>query len=285
MIWILIPAYNEEAALPHLLPHLAQLLAEKDYRLVVVDDGSNDRSPDILKELQPRLPIDVITHTLNRGLGETERDGFEYIAARAQPDDIILRVEGDATHDPQYLFDLVNKLEQGYDVVIASRFQPGGGQKGVEGFRTWVSSAATVFMRLVFPIPGVKEYTCGYRAYRARWLQDAIRIFGNTLIQLRGLGFTSTLEIIIKLHLMGAHFVEVPFVLRYDQKASASKMVANVTTLGYLVMALLYHWPWNGWKHGCRGLAELYRQDNEAAVARYNLRSRFRPHRLSRIGF
>ena len=52
----------------------------------------------------------------------------------------------------------------------------------------------------------------------------------------------------MKLKLIDATFSEVPFVLRYDQKKSESKMVSSVTTLGYLIMAFLYHWPFGGWR-------------------------------------
>ena len=79
-------------------------------------------------------------------------------------------------------------------------------------------------------------------------VSGASGFFGNNFIQLKGLGFTCTLEKIVKLKLIGARFGEVPFMLRYDQKQSDSKMVSSVTTLGYLVMTLLYHWPWGGWR-------------------------------------
>jgi dolichol-phosphate mannosyltransferase len=100
-------------------------------------------------------------------------------------------------------------------------------------------------------------------------IQDAIRVYGNNFIQLRGLGFTSTLETIVKLHLLGCRFSEVPFVLRYDQKEGSSKMVSSITTLGYLMMALLYYWPLGGWLSQYRGLRELYCQDPDKAVERF----------------
>ena len=102
-------------------------------------------------------------------------------------------------------------------------------------------------------------------------IQDAIRIFGNNFLQLRGLGFTSTLEMVVKLHLLGCRFAEVPFMLRYDQKASPSKMVSSITTLGYLTMAILYHWPAGGWASQYRGLRRIYRQDRNAALMRFGL--------------
>jgi dolichol-phosphate mannosyltransferase len=284
MIWILLPAYNEQDSLPRLLPKIDRALRDhsQPYHIVVVDDGSVDRTPELLEEHAQTSPLSIVTHPINRGLGETERDGFEYIAARCDPDDVIVRVEGDDTHEPEYIFTLLEKLAEGFDVVNTSRFQPGGGQLGVDRYRALISRAANLFMRVVFRIPGTRDYSCGYRAYRGRVIQDAIRIYGNNFVQLRGLGFTSTLEIIVKLHLLGCRFAEVPFVLRYDQKKSSSKMVSSITSLGYLIMAVLCYWPFGGWLSQYRGLPELYRQDPEKAIERFELRA-LRQRTVSRI--
>lgn len=271
MIWIVLPAYNEEQALPKLLPKLDAALRQhnRDYRLVVVDDGSADGTPEILEGFKATLPLEVVTHPINRGLGETERDGFEFVAARCSPDDVIVRVEGDDTHDPNYIFVLLDKLASGFDVVNTSRFQPGGAQRGVNAYRAFVSRCANLFMKVMFPIPGLWDFSCGFRAYRGRVVIDAVRVFGDDFVQLRGLGFTSTLEMVVKMSLLGCRFAEVPFVLRYDLKESHSKMVGSITTLGYFLMALLYHWPFGGWRNRYHGLAALYRTDPEAAVAKY----------------
>jgi dolichol-phosphate mannosyltransferase len=271
VIWILLPAYNEQNDLPGLLKKLQGALEGQDYRLVVVDDGSTDDTQRILKDYKSKLSLEVVRHPINRGLGETERDGFEHIARQADAGDFIVRIEGDDTHEPRYLFDLIDKLKEGYDVVNTSRFQPGGGQKGVSAYRAFISRSANLFMRFIFGIRGVSDYSCGYRAYRAKVVRDALAIYGDHLIQLRGLGFTSTLEIIVKLNMLGCRFAEVPFVLRYDQKKGSSKMVGSITMLGYLTMALLYWWPFGGWRKQYRGMKELYREDPEAAVAKYNL--------------
>lgn len=271
MIWIVLPAYNEEQALPKLLPKLAAVLGKsgQPYRLVVVDDGSSDRTPQILDGFRSTLPLDVVTHPINRGLGETERDGFEFVAARCLDDDIIVRVEGDDTHDPEYIFVLLQKLASGFDVVNTSRFQPGGAQLGVDAYREFISRCANLFMKTVFAIPALRDFSCGFRAYRARVIKDAIRVFGDDFVQLRGMGFTSTLEMVVKLSLLGCRFAEVPFVLRYDRKEGGSKMVGSITTLGYLLMALLYHWPFGGWRSRYRGLGAMYRRDPAAAVAKF----------------
>ncbi|QIZ69377.1 glycosyltransferase family 2 protein [Oxynema aestuarii AP17] len=250
-MYITLPAYNEEKSLPTLLPKIEQVMNELawEYKIVVCDDGSKDSTREMLANYAQSLPLDIIYHKINRGLGETERDLFEYVADRAQPDDVVVRLDCDDTHEPSFIPDLVAKLDEGFDVVIASRFQPGGGQLGVSTYRAFISRCANLFMKFFFPIKGVKEYSCGFRAYRAGLIKEAIAFYGNNFLQLRGLGFTGTLEKLVKLKILGAKCAEVPFVLRYDQKQSDSKMISSITTLGYMVMTVMYHWPWGGWRN------------------------------------
>ena len=271
VVWVLLPAFNEEASLPRVLPKLKDVFEQRKqaYQIVVVNDGSRDRTAELLTHYQHEYPLHCVTHSMNRGLGETERDGFEYCAEHAADEDVIVRLDCDDTHEPVYIFALLEKLNQGYDVVNTSRFQPGGGQKGVSRYRALISYAANMFMKVVFHIPGMRDFSCGFRAYKANILKDAIKIYGNSFIQLKGLGFTSTLETVVKLKLLGCRFAEVPFVLRYDKKASSSKMVSSVTTLGYFTMAILYYWPWGGWRWQYSRLAETYRRDPEEAYQRF----------------
>jgi dolichol-phosphate mannosyltransferase len=253
-LFVLLPVYNEAAGIEAVLSKLDSFARREalDYRVVVVDDGSTDGTAEILETLARSLPLEILTHKHNRGLGETVRDLFERSAELAGNDDVIVRLDADDTHDPRTIGSMLAAIDAGCDVVIASRFARGGGQFGLSRWRRFLSAWANRFMKIVFPIPGVREYTCGFRAYRGRVIHQAIEEFGNDFIQLKGLGFTSTLEKLVKLRLVGAQFCEVPFVLRYDQKESASKMVTNITTLGYFVMAVMYYWPRGGWRDAHR---------------------------------
>lgn len=246
MIHLLLPAYNEEKALEPLIAKIAAELPRwgATYRVVVIDDGSSDRTPEILQHLRQRYRIDVVTHKYNRGLGETVRDGFEYIAERASRDDVVVRLDCDYTHDPKYIRSMVDKLNEGYEVVTASRYARGGGQVGVDWYRRAISRVANLLMKTVFPISGVWEYTCGFRAYRVSFIQDALAMFGNRFIDLKGMGFTGTVEKMIKCKMMGARVSQVPFVLRYDKKMSSSKIVTSITTLGYLTLIVKYFVVW-----------------------------------------
>ena len=250
MLIILLPIFNEEKSIDSLFDALAAYLDAKkyEYKIIACDDGSKDATLAKLEFYSRKMPVEIIRHKINRGLGETSRDLFERAAEIGRDDDIILRLDCDCTHEPQYFEALVNKINEGYDVVTASRFSKGGNQKGISRYRAFISYCATWYMRIFLPIEGIREYTCGFRAYRASFIKKAIAFYGNHFIQLMGLGFTCTLEKIVKLNLLGAKFSEVPFVLRYDKKKSSSKMVSSITTLGYFVMAVLYHWPSSGWK-------------------------------------
>jgi dolichol-phosphate mannosyltransferase len=257
MIYIVLPAYNEEDALEPLAEKIDREMRAfgADYEIVVIDDGSTDRTPEILKSMVTRYPMHVITHPRNRGLGEGIRDGFEYVADVGTRHDILVRMDCDDTHDPKYIPAMVQKLKDGYEVVIASRYAPGGGQIGVDAYRRFISRGANTLMKTVFPIRGVWEYTSGFRAYRVAFLKDAIDIYGNRFIDLKGMGFTGTVEKIIKAKMMGARVGEVGFVLRYDQKLSQSKVVTSLTTLGYLVLIAKYIYPWGDlgtlWQQRC----------------------------------
>ena len=246
MICIILPAYDEEMSIDNLLSKIEKVMSENqyDYKIVFVNDGSRDKTAEVLNDYLAKLPIEIIRHSINRGLWETIRDGFEKAAEICQPGDIIIRMDCDNTHNPTYIPAMVQKINQGFDVVVASRFQKGGGSSGVSAYRNLISKAANLVMKFFFPIKGVREYSCGYRAYKAELVQDALKIFGNDFIDLRGVGFTCTLEKLIKFRMMKAKIGEIPFELKYDLKKSSSKMVSSITTLGYLVLILKYIYPW-----------------------------------------
>ena len=249
---ILLPAFNEEVSIRPLFESFNNLFANSpsQYLLIICNDGSTDDTESEVNYWGDffQLNVQLINHKINRGLGETIRDLFESSLDYVADNDVIVRMDCDNTHNPHIIPLMRTKIEEGYDVVIASRFAKGGGQIGLNFSRRFLSRAATYFMKLTFAIPGVKEYTCGFRAYRAQTIRTALHIFGNDFVQLKNLGFVCTLEKLLKLHLMGVKIVEVPLLLEYDKKLSSSKMIFSITVLGYFVMTLLFFWPRTGWK-------------------------------------
>lgn len=241
LIFVL-PAYNEGARLEQLLDRIRDTMQERPYRIVVVDDGSKDNTPEILRRRSADLPLEVVTHAVNRGLAQTLYDGMAWVAANATRDDIAITMDADDTHDPVYADAMVRRLDDGFDVVIASRFQPGSAVKGVPAHRLVYSAGVRALLRMLLPIPNVTDYACGYRAVRIDIIRSALARFGESLIELREWGFICTAELLWKFHLAGARCSEVPFVLRYDMKESVSRMRTMRTVTGYGLLV------WSGWR-------------------------------------
>ena len=127
MIIVLLPAYNEEKSFPPLMEKLQDTLEKigQDFKFLICNDGSSDRTSEMLKQYSEKLPIEVINHSINRGLGESSRDLFERSVEIGEEGDFIIRMDCDDTHEPKYIPNIIAKLQQGYDVVVASRFEKG----------------------------------------------------------------------------------------------------------------------------------------------------------------
>ena len=113
MILVLLPAYNEEASLPQLMPKLKKTLSamNEEYRIIVCDDGSSDQTYAMLEQYAQDMPVDIIHHKINRGLGESSRDLFERASEIAVNGDVIVRLDCDDTHEPEFIPTIVAKCE------------------------------------------------------------------------------------------------------------------------------------------------------------------------------
>lgn len=243
MIWVFLPAYNEELALPRLVEKFDQVLKGQGepYRIVIQDDGSRDQTVAVAQALAQKYPIQILTHDVNKGLGETMRDGLRYLVSQVADEDVVVTLDCDDTHEPKFVPPAVRKLRSGYDVVALSRFCEGGGQEGLSGTKTLLSMGAGLFLKIFFPIRGVREYSCNFRVFTGAILKKADRVFGADLIRLAHLGFAVSPEILIRMRMLGARITESPFVLRYDQKPTASKNRPLRTISGYFAIV------WNYW--------------------------------------
>ncbi len=224
MVIVVLPAYNEEAALPALLAAIREALAAYDpaYRVIVVDDGSSDNTAQVAQEAAPAIPVTVIRHSGNRGLGAAINTGLRAALDAGGPADVIVAMDADNTHPPSLIPRMVEEIRRGCGVVIASRYCPGGREVGLAFHRRLLSRCASALLRACFPIPGARDYTCGYRAYAPAALRQAIGVWGDGLIEESG--FACMAELLVKLGAVGVRVGEAPLVLRYDLKAGPSKM-------------------------------------------------------------
>jgi dolichol-phosphate mannosyltransferase len=227
----MLPAYNEEQDLPVLLGRIQRALEKwANYRILVVDDGSRDRTAQIVRDAAAQIPVELIQHPKNMGLGAAMRTGLK---AAAQGSDVVITLDADNSQDPELIKSMIERLGEEFDVVIASRFQPGAQEVGVPPFRIALSHLASAGIRTLVRYSGVRDYTCGFRAYRAETLRKLINTFGDGFI--RENGFSCMFELLLNLKALRARVSEVPLVLRYDLKEGASKMRIMRTMWRYVV--------------------------------------------------
>ncbi|GEN35150.1 glycosyltransferase family 2 protein [Aneurinibacillus danicus] len=126
--FILLPCFNEEKALPLLLERIKGLFNESNftYEVVIVNDGSKDNTLSVAKHYAKTMPIHIIDHGTNQGLGVAMRNGLEYTAKVSSSEDVVIALDADNTHDPALIESMVQKIKtEKLDVVIASRYAKG----------------------------------------------------------------------------------------------------------------------------------------------------------------
>ncbi len=228
MIFVILPAYNEETVIRVTLLALAATTRARGavHHAVLVDDGSSDRTvaeaERAVSESGGALTLTVLRHPVNRGLGAALRSGIYWCLDRAADDDVIVTLDADNTHPPALIPALVVKLGEGFDVAIASRYRGGAAVHGVPGYRRALSDIARLVFQALYPIPGVRDYTSCFRAYRVPLLRNARRVYGDALCT--ATGFEAVVDLLLRLGPLGVRVGEIGFVLDYSGRVGGSKM-------------------------------------------------------------
>lgn len=227
-IFVFLPCYNEAGNIGALIDDWLSLdsaLLEKGYKLCVygIDDKSTDQTKAIIASYEEKdSRVKLLAHRNNTNLGGGLRTAFCWFDRYGSPGDVCVLMDGDNTHDPKYILEMLDKLDDRTDCVIASRYQKGAEVHGVPLHRRFLSDGARLFYTLLLHVPNVRDYTCGYRVYKYEIIHKARAVYRKDLIRNRT--FSCMLEVLYKLHLIGASFDEVAFSLRYDKKQGESKM-------------------------------------------------------------
>ena len=207
-VTVLAPAYNEEPVIEKFVRAVMETLKGVfSFELLIVNDGSTDRTGEILSCLKEEYDnLVVITHPGNRGLGAGLKTGF--INARG---DTIVTLDADLSQPPGLIPRMVAEIKIGADVVIGSRYVKGGGMVGVPWWRVVISRLGNQVIRFACGIPA-RDCTSGMRAYR----KEVIQNLGDI-----GSGFEVQLKILQ--HMRKVRLAEVPLLLN-NRVAGVSKM-------------------------------------------------------------
>ena len=168
---VVVPLYNEEESLPHLVEQLLDALRPSDERfeLVLVNDGSSDRTAEVLEQLSHEVP-ELVAVLLRKNYGQTAAMAAGFDVAQG---DVIVSLDGDLQNDPADIPLLLSKLREGYDLVSGWRHQ----RQDAALQRKLPSRIAN---RLIGRVTGVRlhDYGCSLKAYRREVLSD-MRLYGE----------------------------------------------------------------------------------------------------------
>lgn len=227
-VLVVVPTYNEAPNLPALLE---RLFAVVDVDVVVVDDGSPDGTALVARELGTRLgrSVSTIERPAKSGYGSACRDGFARgLEAKYA---VIVQMDADLSHQPEDVPRLLAEIDNGADVVIGSRYVPGGSIPGWSAPRRILSRAGNGYARLCLGLE-VADATAGFRAYRA----DVLR--GMDFVTTRTDGYGFQLEMAHRVRLSGARVVEVPIEFA-DRSEGRSKMSNRIVVEALLLVTRL----------------------------------------------
>ena len=215
-VCVIVPTYNEKENID---PLVTQLLAlPMRVHIIVVDDNS----PDGTGEIAGRLAVEnagrvsVIHRPGKLGLGTAYITGFK--EALAEEADLVCSMDADFSHDPRYVPDIVDKINQGYDLVIGSRYVRGGGSTQTLDRKVFSWSANTL-TRVLLGLHA-HDTTAGFRCYRRQALESL------DLDSIKSSGYSFLFEMLFRVEQRGWKVGEVPIIFQ-DRRMGASKISRN----------------------------------------------------------
>ena len=226
---VMIPTYNEREDIADLIREILVLDMNMDVAVIVADDNSPDGTAEIVRQMaQKDDRVRVLIRTKRRGRGAGGIDGFKE-ALKLSPD-YIVEMDGDFSHQPKFIPDLLAKAAD-YDCVIGSRFVKGGKDQNRNILRRFITYAARNFVRRQFRIP-VRDVSSGFRCFKREVLE---RVDLDDCISV---GPSIVLEILCKAYLLDFTITEVP--IEFIDRTRGKTKLNILILLETLLMALQF---------------------------------------------
>jgi len=224
---VILPTHQEAGNIENVLRRLRRALP--DANVLVVDDASTDGTCDVARALGEDLGnIEILSRPTKNGLGNAYRTGFEW---GLQHDfDILCEIDADLSHEPEVLPQLVSAAAMGADLVIGSRYVPGGAIRGWPKNRLFLSRWGNRYVAFLLGL-AINEKTSGFRAFRA----ETVRRFD--LASTTSDGYTFQVETTYRLVRGGARIVEIPIVF-HERTVGASKMSGRIVREALLLVTM-----------------------------------------------
>lgn len=241
-----LPAFNEEESINSLFNkiYLFKKSLGLDLEIIFYDDGSTDKTKAAVDLWTDKMCIHYLNNNVNNGLGTAINVLISHFIKNATNNDILIIMDCDNTHNPEQTRQMISALQnnKNTDVIIASRYRKGSYIQGLSYFRIVLSIFAALLYKLIHPIPHVRDYTCGYRLYTYDIIFKLHNHYSSPILKEKN--FACMVELILKLKKLNANMREIPLLLRYDQKKSASKM--NISENAIRLLKKLLVWKIRG---------------------------------------
>ncbi|MBS1552419.1 MAG: polyprenol monophosphomannose synthase [Bacteroidetes bacterium] len=225
-ILVIIPTYNEADNIQKIIPEvLKNSTPENEFSVLVVDDNSPDGTAELAESLNISN-VSILKREKKSGLGTAYLAGFKY--AIKNNFDFVFEMDADFSHDPKYLKVFIEKILEGYDLVIGSRYINGISVLNWPLRRLIMSYLASVYTRLVTGLK-VMDTTAGFMCYRVASLKQI------NLDEVRSNGYSFQIEMKFKFYKRGYKIYEVP-ILFIDRREGESKMSRKVVYEAYFMV-------------------------------------------------
>lgn len=244
VVWVCLPTYNEAGNITAMTARLLEVFeaARIDGHVLVIDDDSPDGTGRIADDIaSAESRVEVLHRTHREGLGPAYRAGFRDVLARGA--EIVVEMDCDFSHDPAALPALVSAT-QSADVVLGSRYVPGGSTENWGAVRRAISRGGCMYARVALGI-GPHDLTGGFKCFR-REVLEAI-----PLDEVGGAGYVFQIEMTYRAILLGYRVVEVPITFR-DRTVGTSKMSRGIVLEAALRVPRL-RWQLGRRHAGCKG--------------------------------
>ncbi len=223
MIYICIPAHNEERTAGVLLWKIRRVMSEfgRDYRIFLLDDGSTDRTAEVVSPYTQVLPLEVLRNERRQGHGAAlERLLKEAVSRASYPRrDVVVTLQADFTEEPHAIPTMVKRVEGGADLVVAA--QPPNGRSAPRAVR-WVRRGLPWLERKLELPEGVSDPISGLRAYRVGLLKKALRDHDGARMVSRD-GWAASLELLLAVAPHTRRVEETKAEARYDRRVRPSR--------------------------------------------------------------
>ena len=226
---IIIPTYNELANAPILIERIFKHIP--DAHILIIDDGSPDKTGEKIKEIQRRYPgLFLLERASKSGLGSAYRTGFAWGLERGYEE--LVEMDADLSHRVRDLKKMIEaeELQPNTDLVIGSRWVSGGKTENWSKSRELLSRAANLYVRAMLGM-GVKDSTAGFRIYSSSILERL------NLEAIKSEGYSFQIEMTRAVYKLGGKMIEVPITFR-ERENGVSKMSKNIVREAMLLVTI-----------------------------------------------